>query len=245
LRRFDRVSAVSGQMVARLATFKVPADRASLFPNWVDTKRVRPGVRGRDFRREWKLEPGCRIVLYAGSMGRKQGLEMILETAVAMQKDWPDVVFLLVGDGSAREGLSGKAASAGLRNVVFRPPQPPEDFPALLAMADVHLVVQRNGAVDAFMPSKLTAILAAGGTAVITADEDSDLGRLVAENPGIAVLVPPEKPALFREALAHALSRNGADAGKNRVARAYAESCLAKDFVLTQFEGMLSAEITS
>jgi hypothetical protein len=51
------------------------------------------------------------------------------------------------------------------------------------------------------MPSKLTGILAAGGTAIITADEDIELGRLVRNNRGIAVLVPPENQGLFQKAL--------------------------------------------
>ena len=115
----------------------------------------------------------------------------------------------------------------------------------MLTLADVHLVVQKKGVAEAFMPSKLTGILAAGGTAIITADEDTELGRLVMENPGIAVLVPPENPTLFRRALLAALSRTATDAGKNRVAREYAERFLAKEIVLSQFEKMLFGEIKS
>ena len=127
---------------------------------------------------------------------------MVLETARALQNDDPDILFLLVGEGSAKEGLVQRTGALGLRNVMFKPAQPPEDLPALLALADVHLVVQKKGVAEAFMPSKLTGILAAGGTAIITADEDTELGRLVMENPGIAVLVPPENPTLFREGIA-------------------------------------------
>ena len=132
-------------------------------------------------------------------MGRKQGLERILETAAAVREECPRAVFLMVGDGPAREGLAEEVDRLGLRNVIFRPTQPTEDFPALLAAADVHLVVQKRGAADAFLPSKLTGILAAGGTAVVTADADTELGRLAAEHPGIFVLVPPEDPDALRK----------------------------------------------
>jgi len=132
-----------------------------------------------------------------------------------------------------------------LRNVIFKPPQPPEDFPALLTLADVHLVLQRKGVAEAFMPSKLTGILAAGGTAIITADEDTELGRLVKNNPGIAVLVSPENPGLFQEALRTELSKDTKGARTNLVARDYAERYLATDGILSQFEKMLSAGIMS
>ncbi len=236
-RRFDTVSTISRRMSDRLSALGVDGSRAALFPNWVDTERVRPGAGGRDFRKEWGLAPGSRIVLYAGSMGRKQGLELVLEAAAAVKEECPEAVFLMVGDGSAKNDLERTAGGMGLRNVLFKPPQPEEDFPALLSSADVHLVVQKKGVADAFMPSKLTGILAAGGTAVVTADADSEPGRLAAEHPGIFLLVPPEDPASFREALRSALS--GAGAGGNRVAREYAEKILSKDIVLAEFEGML------
>lgn len=241
MRRFDRVSSISRQMVARLSGFGIPEDRTTIFPNWVDTERIRPGVRGRAFREEWGLGPDRRIVLYAGSMGKKQGLEMVLETARVLQNDDPDIMFLLVGEGSAKEGLVQRAKELGLRNVVFNPPQPPEDFPALLALADVHLVIQKKGVAEAFMPSKLTGILAVGGTAIITADEDTELGRLVKNNPGIAVLVPPENQGLFQEALRTELSNDRDDARINPVARKYAERYLATDGILSQFEKVLTA----
>jgi colanic acid biosynthesis glycosyl transferase WcaI len=227
--------------VARLAAFGIPDDRISIFPNWVDTDRIRPGVRGRAFREEWGLEPDRKIVLYAGSMGNKQGFEMVLETARALQNDGPDILFLLVGEGSEKEGLVQRASELGLRNVLFKPLQPPEDLPALLTLADVHLVVQRKGIAEAFMPSKLTGILAAGGTAIITADEDTELGRLVKDNPGIAVLVPPENQRLFQEALRTELSKDKNDAG-NMVARNYAERYLATDGILSQFEKVLRGD---
>jgi len=244
MRRFDRVSSISRQMVARLSAFGISQDRTTILPNWVDTDRIRPGVRGRAFREEWGLGPDRKIVLYAGSMGKKQGLEMVLETARAFEND-PDILFLLVGEGSAKEGLVQRAKELGLRNVVFKPLQPPEDLPALLTLADVHLVVQKKGVAEAFMPSKLTGILAAGGTAIITADEDTELGRLVMNNPGIAVLVPPENQRLFQEALRTELSKDRNGVRINPVARKYAERYLATDGILSQFEKVLSAGIMS
>ena len=243
MRRFDRVSSISRQMVARLSGFGIPEDRTTIFPNWVDTDRIRPGIRGRAFLEEWGLGTDRRIVLYAGSMGKKQGLGMVLEAARALQNDHPDIFFLLVGEGSEKEHLVQRARELGLRNVLFKPPQPPEDFPALLALADVHLVIQKKGVAEAFMPSKLTGILAAGGTAIITADEDTELGQLVKDNPGIAVLVPPENQKLFQEALRAELSKDRTVARINVVARNYAERYLAAEGILSQFEKALFAGI--
>ena len=242
MRRFDRLSSISQQMAARIATFGLPKERISVFPNWVDTDSIRPTVNGRDFRREWGLMPDCRIVLYAGSMGQKQGLEMVLETANELQQSYPDVMFLFVGEGSAHELLVDRARALGLRNVLFKPPQPLAHLPALLSSAAVHLVVQKRGAADAVMPSKLTGILAIGGYCVITADQSTELGRLVSENPGIAHLVEPENKKKFKSAVLAALSESALSCDINEVARSYAELHLATSVVLSSFEETLFAE---
>lgn len=53
-------------------------------------------------------------------------------------------------------------------------------------------MVQKRGAADAVLPSKLTNILAVGGNAVITAEAHTELGQLCETFPGIAVCVEPE-----------------------------------------------------
>lgn len=53
-------------------------------------------------------------------------------------------------------------------------------------------MVQKRGAADAVLPSKLTNILAVGGNAVITAEPETELGQLCDRYAGIAVCVEPE-----------------------------------------------------
>lgn len=67
------------------------------------------------------------------------------------------------------------ASERGLTNIRFFPLQSYDALPALLKMADCHLVVQKRGAADAVLPSKLTNILAVGGNAVITAEAATEL----------------------------------------------------------------------
>lgn len=84
------------------------------------------------------------------------------------------------------------AQQRGLRNMQFFPLQSYDALPALLKMGDCHLLVQKRGAADAVLPSKLTNILAVGGNAVITAEAHTELGQLCENLSGIAVCVEPE-----------------------------------------------------
>ncbi|MCL1925702.1 MAG: hypothetical protein FWF95_01020 [Syntrophorhabdaceae bacterium] len=78
-----------------------------------------------------------------------------------------------------------------------------------------------------------------GDNTLTTADAHTELGRLVAEYPGIFILVPPEDSASLKEVLLSALSKNEACSGKNTVAREYAERFLSKNVALLEFESML------
>jgi colanic acid biosynthesis glycosyl transferase WcaI len=141
-----------------------------------------------------------------------------------------------VGAGAHVNTLKQQAVEMNLNNVVFKPLQAWEDVPAMLAMADVHLVVQKKGAADAVLPSKLTNILSAGGNAVVTAEENTELGQLIVNFPGIYTLAEPESLPGFIQALNTELSRidkNGS--GYNTIARKYAEKHLNKDAILSKF----------
>lgn len=236
--RFDRVSSISGAMLDRLREKGVPAERLVEFLNWVDTADIRPADSTDILRQEWGIPRATRVVLYSGNIGKKQGLDVILRIAGEMARTRPDVLFLIVGDGVARRELEQMATDMKLENVRFKPLLPAERLSALLGLADVHLVMQRRGAADLVMPSKLAAILAAGGASLVTADKDTELYRLVHENK-IGMVVEPESiPAitlglerlLDDENIRHAFRRNG---------RRYAEGVLDKRVILQKFQDLM------
>jgi colanic acid biosynthesis glycosyl transferase WcaI len=245
MRRFDVVSTISYSMMEKAKQKGVSAEKVMFFPNWADTDFVTPEVDGSVIRSDWGFTEVDKVVLYAGNMGAKQGLEMVLEAAAQYQKQSGSeshsesvnaVKFVFVGAGAHVNTLKQQAVEMNLNNVVFKPLQAWEDVPALLAMADVHLVVQKKGAADAVLPSKLTNILSAGGNAVVTAEENTELGQLTNQFPGIYTLAEPESLPAFTQALDAELSRidkNGS--GYNLIARKYAEKHLNKDAILSNF----------
>jgi colanic acid biosynthesis glycosyl transferase WcaI len=245
MQRFDVVSTISYSMMEKAKQKGVSTDKVIFFPNWADTGFVTPEVDGSDMRLAWGFAETDRVILYAGNMGAKQGLEMVLEAAAQYQsqsgsefhyESVATVKFVFVGAGAHVDALKQQAVDMNLKNVIFKPLQAWEDVPAMLAMADVHLVVQKKGAADAVLPSKLTNILSAGGNAVVTAEEDTELGQLTVKFPGIYRLAEPESLPAFIQALDAELSRIGeGDNSWNRIAREYAEQHLNKDAVLSNF----------
>lgn len=233
--RFDRVSTISHSMLKRLIHKNVQVEKQVFFPNWVDVDFVTPRADRMFYRKKWGIGKADRVVLYAGNMGKKQGLEIVLKAAQAFLGR-PHVHFILVGEGVQKAYLMQQAEQMRLHNVRFYPLQPYRHLPELLASANVHLVVQKKGAADLVLPSKLTAILAAGGHALITAEAHTELGLLVEKYPGIAKRVEPEETEAFIEGLEELLERMNGFPSYNRIARTYVANHLGKEFVLERFE---------
>lgn len=230
LRSFNLVSTISSGMLNHALKKGVASDRLLFFPNWSETERFSDVTRNSMFLKKLGVNPEKRVVLYSGNIGEKQGLEIVIEAAERL-KDHGDIVFLIVGEGAGKYSLLKEAEKKELSNVIFSPLQPYEDLPILLASADCHLVVQRRGAADAVLPSKLTNILAVGGNSVITADSDTSLGELCHDYPGIAVRVEPESA----EALVEGIWRSLSMPAPNPVATNYASEFLDKERVIGRF----------
>lgn len=230
LSRFDRVSTISEAMHDRVMAKDVAADRVGMFPNWVDVAAITPMVQPSTFRKELDLADGTRVALYAGNLGEKQGLELMIEAAQRL-RDRQDLVFVIAGIGSGRQRLEGLAE--GLPNVRFLPLQPIERLNDLLNLADVHLLPQRADAADLVMPSKLTGMVASGRPVVATAAPETQVGKVVAR---CGLVVPPGDSAAFAEAIAALADDAERCSALGAAARSYAESDLAQESIMARFE---------
>lgn len=237
LRSAAAVVTIGDRMAARVRALRGRDDGVVVVPNWADTGSIRPGPTDNPFRRELGVTAGRFLVMAAGSMGEKHGLEVVLEAAERFRHD-DTVLFALVGDGSKRAALVEAARRRELRNVLFAPVQPPERLNDVLAAADAHLVVQRRDAADLVLPSKVGNILAAGRPMVVTTDPGTGLHDLVTRA-GIGTAVPAEDA----HRLAAELDRLRHDPDEREAlgarARVYAEANLSKERVLAGLEALL------
>lgn len=238
MRRFDCVSSISDAMLKRLQEKGVDRARLILFQNWVDTENVKPLDSAGSLRDEWGISGVSRVILYSGNVGKKQGLDVILQVAKIMGRTRPDVLFLIVGEGAAREELEQMAKDLRLTNVRFKPLLPADRLPTLLTLADVHLVVQRHGAADLVMPSKLAAILAAGGVSLVTAEKGTELYRLVHDNK-LGMVVEAESVSAILTGLEHLLDDEITRSAFRKNGREYASRELDRKKILHEFQDCL------
>lgn len=236
LRSFDRVSTISHRMLDRTRDKGVSPDRLVFLPNWVDDQLITPLQRRSRYRDVLDLPDDAVVAMFSGTMGGKQGLDMLPVVARQLAVSHPKLVLVLCGDGVVKPQL--EAQCAGLANVRMLPLQPAAELNELLGMADIHLLPQHPGAADLVMPSKLTGMLASGRPVVTTTVPGTELERMVRE---CGRVVPPGDADAFAQALADLADQPLLRKTLGTAARLLAEQQLAQGAVLQRLEACLLA----
>ena len=225
----DLISSISDGMIRKIE--EKSQKEVQFFPNWSNIELFHPITDKTKLKERFGFAPGDKVVLYSGAIGEKQGLQCIIEAAAAL-RDQSDLRFVICGSGPYKEKLMQMAQKKKLDNVVFLPLQPLDLFNDFLNMADVHLILQKAGASDLVMPSKLTNILAVGGLSIITAEPGSSLYDTV-EKYGIGLLAPSEDSVALVESIEKALYDDHSIIRRN--SREYAENFLSIDGILGRY----------
>lgn len=239
LARARRVAIVSASFDPYLRSIGVAPERIVHLPNWT---LHRPGSIDRAAARGrfgWADE---QVVLHAGNMGLKQGLEQVLDAAELARVSAPRLRFVFLGDGNQRELL--QRASAHLPNVEFLPSQPDEAYVAALAAADVLILSERPTVDDMSLPSKLTAYCAAGRPIVAAVREGGATFREI-QRTEAGLTVPAGNPAALLGAIASLVDDPELAARLGAAGAKYAATTLAATGGLERgrsfVEGLLAA----
>ena len=101
--------------------------------------------------------------MFAGNIGEAQDFENIIKAA-NLTKDIPQIKWIIVGDGRARENSEKEVSRLGLNDTVkFLGRHPVETMPKFFAMADAMLVTLKDEFIFSLtIPSKTQAYMASG-----------------------------------------------------------------------------------
>lgn len=193
LRQASGVVVVSGAFVPYVVAAGVQGQRVHVVPNWTHISPSRVDREAVRRRLGWADDEV--VALHSGNMGLKQGLENVVKVGRLAESP---VRVVLMGDGNQRAALETLGRDAP--RLSFLPPAPSEEFPKILAAADVLLVNERASAVDMSLPSKLTSYFSAGVPVLAAVPPGGGTAAEVARSGG-GVLVAPENPAALLAAL--------------------------------------------
>jgi colanic acid biosynthesis glycosyl transferase WcaI len=237
LRSAHRVVVIHNRFAERVAAdFGVRRDRIEVVRNWthlppaseVDVVAARASL-------GWS--PGEVIVLHAGNMGIKQGLDNVVAAARLAEQRGIPVRFVLLGHGSERDRLA--ELGQGLSTLQFLSPLNDADFSAALASADSLLVNELPGVSEMAVPSKLTSYFSAGRP-VVAATDVSGITAEEVRTADAGVVVPAGDP----EALLDAVTTLAADPGRaehlGKNGRHYRQTVLEEESAINRFTEMLT-----
>jgi colanic acid biosynthesis glycosyl transferase WcaI len=190
--------ALSPGMKDKIIRRGVDESRVTVIYNWCDEEHMKPMPRDESLAANYGLN-GHFVVMFAGTMGVMQGLDVLLEAAELVMEESPDIRFVLVGGGIEFEPLKRIAASKKLSNVVFIGKQAAEKMAAILGLADVMVVHLKDSPVfEIAIPSKIQAYLAVGKP--IIAGIRGDAETIIRES-GAGKVVAPEHPRAISDAV--------------------------------------------
>jgi glycosyltransferase involved in cell wall biosynthesis len=137
-------------------------------------------------------------VMFAGNIGAAQAVEVIIEAA-SLLRDYPDINFLVLGDGSARAWMLKEGQRRGMSNLHLPGRFPEETMPGFMQRASVLLVTLADQPIfAATVPNKIQAYMAAGQP--IIACLNGEGARLVKEA-GAGLATPAEDARALADAI--------------------------------------------
>lgn len=138
------------------------------------------------------------VVMHAGNLGLKQGLDEFAPIIADLETSRPEVRFEFVGGGS-QAGALGEAI-AGRGNANLRSHVPEHELATTLRSADALLVHERSSVKDMSLPSKLTTYFAMGRPVIAVTRADGTTAAEV-RRAGAGLIVEPGDAACFRSAV--------------------------------------------
>lgn len=177
-RNSDRVVTISRGMQEKLASKGVPENKLALFYNWIDVADASAPREKGLFRGEYPYLRGKFIIVYAGNIGIKQGVDTLIELAEATVEN-ENVHYVIIGEGADKPRLIKIAAKKMLNNLTFLPFMGQNKYFEMLQDIDIFFISQRSGSGNVFFPSKLLGIMAHAKPMLISADLNSELATVI------------------------------------------------------------------
>ena len=180
-------------------------------------------------------------VVFAGNLGRFQGLEAVSSAVLADDPALADVELVLMGEGAAKAELERLVAAAPpdrASRIVLVSHGSPRAVRALLATAQFGLVSLAPDVIRYAYPSKTATYLGAGLPVLVAVEPDSFLARSVLDH-RIGALLPVDDEVGARAVLAAWASRRDELPAMAKRATAYWRDKYAAEQILPRWVDLL------
>jgi len=169
----DKIIVLAAGYKALLEQRGVDRNKIQVLYNWCDESSIENLPRDQNIGMKFGLVNKFNVV-FAGTMGKVQALDAVLDAADIIKNEMPEVQLVFVGGGVDIPRLTGLASSRGLTNVIFIPRQPSSEISKFLAFADVMIIHLRGDVLGRVgIPQKTQAYLALGKPIIAAVDGEA------------------------------------------------------------------------
>lgn len=178
----------------------VREEKISVVENGVETDVFSPSTAAANTALRQHLgADGKFLVCYVGTMGMAHGLETLLDAAAQLQRQNPEVLFLLIGEGAEKERIKSLAQTRSLVNIRFLDQQPREKIPAFISASDACLVLLRKTEVfKTVIPTKMLEFMSCSRPVILGVDGQA---RKIIEEARAGIVIEPENSIALGEAI--------------------------------------------
>lgn len=215
------VNAVTEGIRDDLRTKKRVPDRKLLFlPNGVDIELFKPRAPETGLAASLGLE-GKQVIVYAGTLGFAQGLDVGLKAMADVATTHPDARLVFIGDGSDRARLEKVAGAMKLGNVVFLPPNTPEYVARLYSFAVAGFAALKDLPLfEGARPSKIFPIMGCGRPVLYSGSGE---GARLVQAADAGIVSPPEDAGALAAAIRKLLDDPAGASQQGVTGRAFVE----------------------
>lgn len=207
-------------------------------PNW-NQAQPRERLPRSEAREKLGISPNEIVVVHAGNMGLKQGLDNVVDAASLISTSAGDsqrIHFYLVGNGNQYQSL--RLQAKGVESITFVDSLPQEEFHQMLSAADILLVNEKSGVAEMSIPSKLTTYFSYGLPVIAAVAEDGITASEVRKSAG-GIVIPAGDPGALVQAVTQIAVDNELAATLGEAGLKYSRDNLSVDAAIDRFESWL------
>lgn len=169
----DMVITISNDFKTNIIDKGVSEDKIKVVYNWVDQNAVIDIPRSDNkLFDKYGLDRSKFYVTYNGNIGLSQNMDMLMEVASDFLDSYPDIHFVLVGNGAYLDQVKQVVTQKNLSNVHILPFQPYEDISHVFSLGDISLIISKPGTGSGCVPSKTWSIMSASRPVLANFDEN-------------------------------------------------------------------------
>jgi len=194
-KRSDKIITLLPKANEYIEKLNVPEDKIVWIPNGVNLERFNIGIDGTNL----KHNKSSFLITYTGAIGKANNLDILVKAADILKTDYPEIKFLVVGEGPEKERLVRMVREKNLNNIQFNALVPKNEVSKILYKSDALFFNLKDSAVFKYgiSSNKLFDYLASEKPIIFSSNSINN----PVEEAEAGITVPPDNPEKLAEAV--------------------------------------------